>query len=365
MLFRSAFQSYGFYYEAQDAPPDNDVNELQTCIQHSLKNSSGTESDWELLYSALQLATTLCEKFPSRLLAAGAVDMWASIRTCLTYPHAWVKLSSAKLMGVYFTDFARANMESGLSDLPLAGSKGLSLDADDIRDLIRRTASMFKTPGLTDLLANEIVKNLNFLGRIAASSSLKWKKPRGDDADVSDDEEEAVSEDGKKLTALNYIFGRISFILRRESSPPRAAVLVPKTAALKLSQMLCAKLDSGTLAPCLATILLPLHNLTDRNIPVPYSTDDLFKSNYENIKTDCTELMEQLKIKCGTSIYTEQLLKVRQGVRERREQRSSKRKIEAVSAPEKFGKDKQKKVERKKERRKEKGMEHRDLRRGF
>ncbi|OBT88799.1 hypothetical protein VE02_03148 [Pseudogymnoascus sp. 03VT05] len=362
---RLAFQSYGFYYEAQDSPPDNDVNELQTCIQHSLKNSNGTESDWELLYSALQLASTLCEKFPARILAAGAVDMWASIRTCLTYPHAWVKLSSAKLMGVYFTDFARANMESGLSDLPLVGSKGLSLDEDDIRDLIRRTASMFKTPGLTELLANEIVKNLNFLGRIAASSSLKWKKPQADD-DVSDDEEEGtVREDGKKLTALNYIFGRISFILRRESSPPRAAVLVPKTAALKLSQMLCAKLDAETLAPCLATILLPLHNLTDRNIPVPYSTDDLFKSNYENIKTECTELMEQLKIKCGTSIYTEQLLKVRQGVRERREQRSSKRKIEAVSAPEKFGKDKQKKVERKKERRKEKGMEHRDLRRGF
>lgn len=362
---RLAFQSYGFYYEAQDVPSDKDVKELQANIQESLKNSKDTESDWELIYSALQLASTLCEKFPSRLLAPDAANMWTSVRTCLTYPHAWVKLSSARLMGTYFTDFARSNVETGLATLPLCSSNGLSLNSDDIRDLIRRTASMFKTPGLTELLANEIVKNLNFLGRVAAASSLKWKKAAGDDAAISDDEEEVARGDTNQQTALNYLFGRISFILRRESTPPRAAVLIPKTAALQLMRMLCAKLDAPTLASSLATILPPLHHLTDPHIPIPYSTDDLFKTGYENIKTECQELMEQLKTTCGTSVYSEKLLKVRQGVKERREQRSSKRKIEAVSAPEKFGKDKQKKVERKKERRKEKGMEHRDLRRGF
>lgn len=362
---RLAFQSFGFYYEAQDVPLDSDVNELQANIEGALTNSKDTESDWELIYSALQLASTLCDKFPSRLLASGTAEMWASVRTCLTYPHAWVKLSAARLMGTYFTDFARANMETGLATLPLRGSNGLSLNSDDIRDLIRRTAHMFKTPALTELLANEIVKNLNFLGRTAAASSLKWKKPKGDDAQISDDEDDVAADDKKHQTALDYIFGRLSFILRRESSPPRAVVLIPKTSSLQLMQMLIAKLDGSTLAPSLSTILLPLHNLTDPHIPIPYSTDDLFKSGYENLKSECQELMEQLKLKCGTSVYTEQLLKVRQGVKERREQRSSKRKIEAVSAPEKFGKDKIKKVERKKERRKEKGMEHRDQRRGF
>jgi len=75
--------------------------------------------------------------------------------------------------------------------------------------------------------------------------------------------------------------------------------------------------------------------------------------------------MSILQNKCGTSIYTEQLLKIRKVVKEKRTQRSSKRKIEAVSAPEKYGRDKQKKVERKKERRKEKNLEHRDRRHGY
>ncbi len=357
---RLAFQNFGFYYEAQEEPVDTDVNELQENIRSSLTNSKDTESDWELIYSALQLTTILSEKFPARLLSAATTDMWASVRSCLTYPHAWVKLAAAKLMGTYFADFARTNMERGLSKLPLKGSNGLKLTADDVRDLIRRTAHMFKTPALTETLANEIVKNLSFLGRVAAASELTWKAPK-DAAALPGDEEDDV-EETKQQSALTYIFGHLSFILRRESSPPRAAVLTPKTSALQLMTMLVAKLEGPALAPSLSTILLPLHNLTDPSIPIPYSTDELFKTKYENIKTECQELMEQLKTKCGTSVYTEQLLKVRRGVRERREARSSKRKIDAVTAPEKSAKDKIKRVERKKERRKEKGAEHRDAR---
>ena len=359
---RLAFQSFGFYYEASESPLESDVNELQENIREALQNSKDTETDWELIYSALQLTQVLSEKFPQRLLASSTTGMWTSVRSCLTYPHAWVKLAAARLMGTYFTDFARANVETGLSKLPLKGTNGLTVGSDDIRDLIRRTAHMFKTPSLTEDLATEIVKNLNFLGRVSAASSLSWKKPAGDLPEEDAEEREA---EGEKQSALNFIFSRLSYILRRESSPPRAAVLVPKTSALQLMSLLITKLDGPALIPSLPTILLPLHNLTDNNIPIPYSTDELFKSTYQEIRDSCTELMEQLKIKCGTSIYTEQLLKVRRGVRERREARSSKRKIDAVTAPERSAKDKIKKVERKKERRKERGMEHRDARNAY
>jgi len=46
--------------------------------------------------------------------------------------------------------------------------------------------------------------------------------------------------------------------------------------------------------------------------------------------------MENLKRKVGTKEYTEALLRVREGVKERRVKRSAKRKVEAVSAPERF-----------------------------
>jgi len=125
---------------------------------------------------------------------------------------------------------------------------------------------------------------------------------------------------------------------------------------------LTTQLPAELLEPVLQTILLPLSNITDPNIPGPYSTDDIFKSQYEAMKSGSEEIMESLKRKMGTKGYTEAVLRVREGVKERREKRSAKRKIEAVKEPQRHGENKRKKVERKKERRKEKGAEHRMMR---
>lgn len=72
--------------------------------------------------------------------------------------------------------------------------------------------------------------------------------------------------------------------------------------------------------------------------------------------------MENLKKKMGTSVFTEALLRVREGVKERRLQRTSKRKIGAVKEPERYGEVKRRKGERKRERRREKGVEYRSKR---
>jgi U3 small nucleolar RNA-associated protein 20 len=352
-VVRLALQTYGFYYDSHDTD-DSDVAMLLDCIHSTIKTTEDSDSDWEQIYAALQLASILVQKFPATLLSLKSKALWSAIRICLSYPHAWVKLSAARLNGTYFADFARTNMESGLESLPLKGSGGLKLRDEDIRDFIRRTAHMFKTPGLTQLLADEIVKNLVFLGRCAGVNDLKWTTSQ--DAESEEDEEE--DDEKEKRTALQYLFGRLSFILRRETSPPRAPALILKTAALKLLELLTSKLTPESLIPSLQTLLLPLSNLTDPSIPIPYSTDDLFKTEYEALRSSSEEIMENLKRKVGTKEYTEALLRVREGVKERRVKRSAKRKVEAVSAPERYGEGKRKKFERKKERRKERGAEH-------
>jgi U3 small nucleolar RNA-associated protein 20 len=353
-VVRLALQTYGFYYESHDMD-DGDVSMLQESILLTVKMAEDSDSDWEQIYAALQLATILVQKFPDTLLSSKARSLWSAIHKCLSFPHAWVKLSAAKLMSIFFADFARNNIESKLEGLPLKGSGGLKLNGDDISDLIRRTAHMFKTPGLTSLLTDEIVKNLVFLGRCAAANDLKWRSAQ--DAEISEDGEEET-EEVEKQTALRYLFGRLSFILRKETSPPRASALVPKTSALQLLHHLTTHLPASHLLPTLQTILLPLHNLTDPSIAAPYSTDEIFRASYDALKSTSDEIMEDLKRKCGTKEYSEHLLRVREGVRRRREQRRGKRRIEAVSMPERFGEQKRKKVERKKERRKERGREH-------
>jgi U3 small nucleolar RNA-associated protein 20 len=363
-VLRLAFLTYKLFYEDDSVQDDSDLKILLPSILTAVTNTDQAEPDWELTYASLQLTATLCDRFPSQILAGDQAELWMAVRTCLSYPHIWVKLSAARLLSSYFTEFTRANVNNGLENLPLRGSYGLKLNAEDILDLIRRMSGILRTPGLTELLATEVVRNLSFLGQCVSANSLKWTtrhwaETRGSESEDSD------HRDNEHSTALEFIFRRLSFLLRREASPPRAAALIPKTAALQLMQILCSKLPAEKLSESLQTILAPLHNLTDPSIPTPYSTDNLFKESHEALKSKSQELMALLQHKCGTTEYTSELLKVRETVKARRDQRSSKRKVEAVTAPEKFGRDKKKKVERKKERRKERSLEHRDQRRGW
>lgn len=203
----------------------------------------------------------------------------------------------------------------------------------------------------------EIVKNLVFLGVVAGANNLPLKESQ-DAEDSPDEEEDAEDNTIEKDTVLNYLFKRLSFLLRRETSPPRAPGLIPKTAALTLLERLLSKLPSEHVIRCLDVVLLPLHNLTDPSIPTPYSIDELFRSGYESLKSDAAALMESLKTKVGTKEYSEAMIKIIEGVKARRQARSGKRRVEAVAQPEKYGNHKKRKGERKKERRKEKGQEH-------
>lgn len=349
-----ALQIYGLYYDS-GISDEGDVSMLLDTILSILNAAERSDSDWTLIFRALQLCIVLAHKFTSTLFSLKNKALWAACTTCLSYPHAWVKLSASKLMSTYFTDFARTNVENELKSLPLKGSGGLKLQGKEIIDLLRRTTHIFTTPAFNSTLADVVVSNLLFLARVSAANELEWCSIQDEEVEDEVDEEE----EGERRSALQYLFGRLSFILRKEILPPFLPAMVPKTASLKLVQVLTAQLSSELLEPALQTILLPLSNITDPNIPSPYSTDEIFKTQYESLKSESSEIMENLKRKVGTKVYTEALLRVREGVRARREKRSAKRKIDAVKEPERHGEVKRKKVERKKERRKEKGAEHR------
>jgi len=368
-VVRVAYQIFGFYYETlsdpqnpTDAPP-SDVLLLQQSLLASIQTQDGSDSEWELIYASLQLISILTLKYPSSLLSLKSTPLWTSIRRCLSYPHAWVKFSSSKLINIYFADFASNNMkENGLRGFPMKGSFGMNLNACEVMELIGRVVNMLKTPSLNEELAEEIVKNLGFLGRISAANGLKWRGAQSADPSSSDNEEEEEDEredgEGEGKSALDFLFGRLSFVLRREISPPRAVALIPKTASLKILALLSSTLPVPSLLPSLPTILLPLHHLTDKDIPTPYSTDGEFKKIFAQMREDALEIMEGLKRRVGTEVFSGRMVEVVRGVKERRGERRGKRVRERVVEPEKWGEGKRRKVVRKKERRKERGAEH-------
>jgi len=356
----SALKIYSLYYEAQSADnsmikDDSDVSMILGFVTGILESIESSDPSYRhQLLAALKLSLILVSAFPEIMLSSANASVWKLVPGCLSYPDADVKLSAAKLVGAYGTDFARAN-QSSLEGLPLQGSYGLRLKGNYINDLIRRLANMFNTPELTTGLAQCIYENLMLFGLIAGTNHLPFKGPRS--LEVESDSED----DKEERSTLEYLFSRLGYNLRKETTPPaRAPALIPKTFSLNVLEALVStsRLDASRLVPCLQAILLPLHHLTDDSIPVPYSTDEVFKTDYEALKTTAKGLMETLKTKVGTKQYSTAILQVRKEISDRRMARSSKRKIEAVSQPERHGVQKRKKVERKKERRKEKGQEH-------
>ncbi|KAK0108491.1 U3 snoRNP protein [Cadophora gregata] len=356
-VVRVSLQTFRLYYDSGPTD-DGDVPLLMDRITNIGKSAEDPGSDMGQIFEALLLSNSLAEKFPEILFSKStSQSFWTIMRACLSYPHEWIKLSASKLFNSYFADFARTSADTDLK-LPLEGSGGLKLSGDDITDLIRRTTYSFNTPAFSNPATPELMKNLVFLARCAGANDLKWRSlPAGDD---DEDEEEDSEKDGR--TALHFLLRRLSSLLRKEISPPRLPTLLPRTNGLNLLQTLILTLPPAILLPSLQLVIQPLHHITDPNIPTPYSTDEAFRSAYEDMKTSAEALLESVKRKVGIEAYSEALLEVGKTVKRNREDRRAKRKIDAVSRPEQAGKEKARKTERKKERRKEKGAEYKSKR---
>lgn len=381
ILIRVALQMYCLYIDTNGAKGEKEIPALQARLTHILKSNlkAPLEADWELLYFALQTFAKICQSFPASVFAAGAAPLWASVRQCLFFPHAWVKQSAAKLMGTYFADFARKNAGNEILSLPLKGSDGLWLSEQEVTEVTRASLGLLRVPGVSEELASQSVRNLVFLGKIMAQTSMLWpQKGQQPEADTIEDEQSAdeqsedeEGQDEEELSvsttkpAVGYLIQRASSLLRRGPLTTRSTSLIPLQASLTLLGALTNNVPLPILKPHIPTLLLPLHNLTDPAIPTPFSTDQAFTDGYKSLSGNSQELMALLQKKLGTTEYVSMLHKVREGVKERREGRRVKRRIEAVAEPEREGERKRRKGVRKKERRKERGGEERGRRRGW
>jgi U3 small nucleolar RNA-associated protein 20 len=227
------------------------------------------------------------------------------------------------------------------------------------------------------------VRNLVFLGRCCAQNRLDIPKTEADVADSEAEEEDAdegaYSEadagaptngenndvSSNTRSAIHYIFRQTSSLLRREVFSRRPDALIPKTASIALLAALVRHLDAEQIHPSLTVILLPLQHLTDSSIPAPRSSDESFQNTYKGLVSNCHEALDLLQKKLGTTEYIAQMSRVQETIKERREGRRVKRRIEAVADPERYGRDKQRRNERKRDVRREKGLEHRGKRRGW
>lgn len=369
LLCRTGLQAMRIYFEVEETDKGREARfmteTLPGVIQPLLEDE--LHENWETLYFALQLLVKMCKAVPSVALDKGCIEIWNSVRECLFYPHAWIKTCAANLIGTWLADLAKSNAANGYASLPLSGSSGLALDRDAMVQLIRASVRCLRTPGISEELAMQSVRNTVFLSRCCAQNGLEISAGMDTEMEDSEDEDEETNGGTAKpsKSAIQYIFNQVSSILRRETLTTRAESLIPKTASIALLAALCRHLDTEQIVPSLPVIFLPLQHMTDSSIPAPRSSDEGFRNTYKTLVSNCHEVLDLIQKKLGTAEYITQMAQVQETIKERRESRRAKRRIEAVTEPEKYGREKMKKNERKRDKRKEKGMEQRGKRRGW
>ncbi|KAI3399269.1 hypothetical protein diail_7433 [Diaporthe ilicicola] len=370
-VLKLAFHMWRLYFDALE-PSQKDKKDVKL-LSDSLAAVFADEDkeDWELVDAALNLMHSLVDKHPDRILSTDSEDLWAGIFPCMSHERPAVKLNAVKLLARYLTDFA-GNAAAPTKGQSITGTNGQILEQQNIWQIIRLLLGTLRGLEVDEALARESVQILVFLARFLSSAAAEDDGEASDQEEGEDEDEDDFFKDGEEeeedkkpgTMTMRYVFSRLAEVIRRET-PPRAPALVSKLAAAEALDVLCAQNDAATLEPSIRTILRPLRNLTDASIPMPFSTDELFKTRHEALKTKAQQVMDALQEKLGTAEYTKQLLAVGEEIKGKRLQRSSKRKVEAITAPERWGREKKRKMDSKKNRRKAIGLEYRGKRRGY
>lgn len=369
-VVKLGFRLWSQYFEALEAS-EKDKKDVKLVTDNLVAFFADLKKkDWELVNSALDLVRVLVDRRPDRILSTDSEDLWAGIFPCMSHENPAVKLNAVKLLAAYLSDFA-SSTAAPTKGQSVIGKNGQKLEQEKMWEIIRLLLGTLRGLEVDEELARESVQIFVPLTRFLSNAVAEDDGEASDQEEGGDEDEDDFFKDGEEEDAkkpgtmtMRYVFSRLAEVIRRET-PPRAPTLVSKLAAFEALDVLCARTDAATLEPSLRTILRPLRNLTDPDIPMPFSTDELFKTRHEALKTKAQQIMDALQEKMGTAEYTRQLLAVGEEIKGRRLHRSSKRKVEAVTAPEKSGKEKKRKIDNKKRRRKAIGLEHRSKRRGY
>ncbi|KAK4613813.1 U3 small nucleolar RNA-associated protein 20 [Fulvia fulva] len=335
--------------------PQKQLESLRDKLEDILSDFANEETIEQprLILDTLQAMSVLVETAPAVGLGRDCADLWKILQKLPARDSVEVQESVATLLGKFFDDIASysSKTEYKLAGLPLRGSGGVELGAEDMRSLraVNLQALRAISLGTSETLTVQIIRNLVFLGRCFDANQM----PSSDNVDQESDEEEASEEDSQvpNKTALANLLRRLSSMLMADKFS-----VMSRTTALQTVAALINQIEN---IPDLQVVLRPLYALTDPTVPKP--PGDLYKA----LEDKARETMDLIQKKIGSQAYVAALASARTEAKNRRDERRQKRRIEAVSAPEKWASGKKRKYEAKKVKIKAKGQEARGMRRGW
>lgn len=266
------------------------------------KSSNEDQSDWKLIYAALQLFEKFTKIDKSGAVTSEFTTVWDLIHENILYPHSWVRLIASRLIGSLYSRYGSSACAVVLSD-----------------DVLQQHASRFirqlGAPEVGEALATQIVKNLIFIIQ-------RWISGESTFSESKEVEEEVEEGEGSENPdGLSWLVGKASAILRTQKRPKE----------MKASKKACSQL------------LAALVQLSDKDIVKPLAEKLIMAFYFYSITDDerdkelhdmAREALNMIQSKIGVTDFAHAYSNVKVAISNRQQERRAKRAIEAVAEPE-------------------------------
>lgn len=300
------------------------MNSIELIFNTAKKNEEN-DLEWGLLYAAFSVFTNICKSLKEEVFEQSFENIWKYAIDSLLYPHAWIRLSAARLIGVLLKNLDIAKFD---------------ISGYEVQTICYRLIRQLGAPSITEDLGNQIIKNLVLISMRWEENSTLYESKEASTEDAKGEEVDTTK--ARYEFANDYLIGKTCAIIRQEQNYKFS--FISKKSSIKLAAMLI-QVAEGDRAPAVAEkVLLAVHNFTEVNSKTSQEEEELV-----NLTLECMQMMEK---KLGVSVYTGVYSKVKLAVDDRRKERKLRKSQMALTAPDLAAKKKLRKHERNREKRK-------------
>jgi len=222
-LIRVAAQVYGIILDTLQADATTYlsvvIEDLNTNILRSAEqltdegeDQMDVDAQWQVSYHLLSVLGKVIHIFPDVATQPKKLP-WTAVVAHLLFPHAWVRMAAARLLGQLFSmlPVAAQPQEGYPTTSPLAGL--------DLKEIADKHSTQLKSSHLSSTLGLQIVKNLFYIGKCFCAAKGSDPQPMDDVEDESDgegdtEEGESEHEEVHGHNPLAWLFSKLSFQIR-------------------------------------------------------------------------------------------------------------------------------------------------------
>ena len=386
-LQRLALQLYGIFIESQPEfiKRGDTVKNLLLRMQNLLRNE---KDDWELVYFAFLSLEKMLDVFPKSV--TSHFDIWESVILCMTNQHAWVKLTSTRILSKHLSSLDPKSFAE--VSLPNTNTTFLAERPGQLYQVARNLCFQLGADEENQMedLVPLIVKSLTWtLQAMHTYPELCFemdpnKGSLGDDDDDDEDDDQvdkdrAVGE--KKTDPALWLVTRLSNIARPRGTKRRQAVFKCFAAFATFAADIVFQYQQQDEEQqqqrhqYLELMLAPLHRAaveheSQHGSSLAMSLSATKKTSIKEESNDEVQLVQDVlhlleeKAPDNSAAFVSAYAAVKKRAANRKEQRKSAEKVEYTTNPLKAAQRRVEKQEREKKRRKRRVDERRKLRGG-